>query len=203
MSADARTTGWAAIAFAIVYIGTFVSNMVLAMLGPASGIRYKTPDQMIADRLSGDVGAIGFALMGATLIVVAIGLRRLIWDEDSIVGTAASSVGAIAGAGLMLTGAAIGAARARPAERRGTRTQWFSWPRPCVRPRSRGGPPAQDAGACWRRVTRDLAERQGTRFNPRRNHKILWWGELVPHTGLPVNRLMRLSRVQKRHQRDV
>ena len=37
MSATARTTGWAAIAFAIVYIGTFVSNIVLAMLGPAFG----------------------------------------------------------------------------------------------------------------------------------------------------------------------
>ena len=74
-------------------------------------IRYKTPDEMIADRLAGDVGAIGFALMGATLIVVAIGLRRLIWGDESIVGTAASSVGVIAGAGLMLAGAAIGAAR--------------------------------------------------------------------------------------------
>ena len=111
MYATARTTGWAAIAFAIVYVGTFVSNIVLAILGPASGVRYKTPDQMIADRLSGDVGAIGFALMGATLIVVAIGLRRLIWGDESIVGTAASSVGVIAGAGLMLAGAAIGAAR--------------------------------------------------------------------------------------------
>ena len=111
MYETARTTGWAAIAFAIVYVGTFVSNMVLAILGPASGVRYKTPDQMIADRLAGDVGAIGFALMGATLIVVAIGLRRLIWGDESIVGTAASSVGVIAGAGLMLTGAAIGAAR--------------------------------------------------------------------------------------------
>lgn len=111
MSATARTTGWAAIAYAILYIGTFVSNIVLSILGPASGVRYKTPDQMIADRLSGDVGAIGFALMGATLIVVAIGLRRLIWGDESIVGTAASSVGVIAGAGLMLTGAAIAAAR--------------------------------------------------------------------------------------------
>jgi hypothetical protein len=111
MSATARTTGWAAIAFAIVYIGTFVSNMVLAILGPTSGVRYKTPDQMIADRFSGDVGAIGFALMGATLIVVAIGLRRLIWGEESIVGSAASSVGVIAGASLMLAGAAIGATR--------------------------------------------------------------------------------------------
>jgi DNA-binding NarL/FixJ family response regulator len=111
MSATARATGWAAIAFAIVYVGTFVSNMVLMILGPASGVRYKTPDQMIADRLSGDVGAVGFALMGATLIAVAIGLRRLIWSEESIVGAAASSVGVIAGAGLMLMGAAIGAAR--------------------------------------------------------------------------------------------
>jgi len=111
MSATARTTGWAAIAFALIYIGTFVSNIVLMILGPASGVRYKTPDQMIADRLSGDIGAIGFALMGATLIVVAIGLRRLIWGDESIVGTAASSVGVIAGAGLMLTGAALGAAR--------------------------------------------------------------------------------------------
>jgi hypothetical protein len=111
MSATARTTGWAAVAFALIYIGTFVSNIVFSMLGPASGVRYKTPDQMIADRLSGDVGAIGFALMGATLIVVAIGLRRLIWSDESIVGTAASSVGVIAGASLMLAGAAIGAAR--------------------------------------------------------------------------------------------
>ncbi len=111
MSETARTTGWAAIGFAIVYVGTFVSNMVLAILGPASGVRYKTPDEMIADRLAGDVGAIGFALMGATLIVVAIGLRRLVWGDESIVGTAASSVGVIAGAGLMLTGAAIAAAR--------------------------------------------------------------------------------------------
>jgi hypothetical protein len=111
MYETARTTGWAAIAFAIVYVGTFVSNMVLMILGPASGVRYKTPDQMIADRLAGDVGAIGFALLGATLIVVAMGLRRLIWADESIVGTAASSVGVIAGAGLMLTGAAVGAAR--------------------------------------------------------------------------------------------
>jgi hypothetical protein len=111
MSETARTTGWAAIAFAIVYVGTFVSNMVLAILGPASGVRYKTPDEMIADRLAGDIGAIGFALMGSTLIVVAIGLRRLIWGDESIVGAAASSVGVIAGAGLMLAGAAIGAAR--------------------------------------------------------------------------------------------
>jgi hypothetical protein len=111
MYETARTTGWAAIAFAIVYVGTFVSNMVLMILGPASGVRYKTPDQMIADRLAGDVGAIGYALMGATLIVVAMGLRRLIWADESIVGTAASSVGVIAGAGLMLTGAAVGAAR--------------------------------------------------------------------------------------------
>ena len=66
MSETARTTGWAAIAFAIVYVGTFVSNMVLMILGPASGVRYKTPDQMIADRLAGDVEAIGFALMGAS-----------------------------------------------------------------------------------------------------------------------------------------
>jgi len=58
--------------------------MVLMFLGPASGVRYKTPDQMIADRLAGDVGAIGFALMGATLIVVAIGLRRLIWADESL-----------------------------------------------------------------------------------------------------------------------
>jgi hypothetical protein len=111
MYETARTTGWAAIAFAIVYVGTFVSNMVLMILGPASGVRYKTPDQMMADRLSGDVGAVGFALMGATLIIVAIGLRRLIWADESIVGTAASCVGVIAGAGLMLTGAAVGAAR--------------------------------------------------------------------------------------------
>ncbi len=111
MSATARTTGWAAIAFAIVYVGTFVSNMALAILGPNSSVRYKTPDQMTADRLAGDVGAVGFALMGATLIAVAIGLRRLIWAEESIVGNAASSVGVIAGASLMLTGAAIAAAR--------------------------------------------------------------------------------------------
>ena len=111
MSATARTTGWAAIAFAILYLGTFVTNMVLAILGPASSVRYKTPDQMIADRLSGDVGVIGFALIGATLIVVAVGLRRLIWGDESIVGTAASSIGVIAGAGFMLMGSAIGAAR--------------------------------------------------------------------------------------------
>ena len=111
MSATARTTGWAAIAYAILYIGTFVSNIVLAILGPTSSVRYKTPDQMVADRLPGDIGALGFALMGATLIVVAIGLRRLIWGDESIVGTAASSVGVIAGAGLMLMGAALGAAR--------------------------------------------------------------------------------------------
>ena len=111
MSTTARTTGFAAIAFALIYIGTFASNIVLSILGPGSGVRYKTPDQMMADRLPGDVGAIGFALMGATLIVVAIGLRRLVWSDQSIVGAAASSVGVIAGAGFMLTGAALGAAR--------------------------------------------------------------------------------------------
>ena len=111
MSATARATGWAAIAYAIVYVGTFVSNILLATLGPASSVRYKTPDQMIADRLFGDVGAIGFALLGATLIAVAIGLRRLIWRDESIVGSAASSIGVIAGSALMLAGAAIGAQR--------------------------------------------------------------------------------------------
>jgi hypothetical protein len=111
MSATARTTGWAAIAYAIIYIGTFVSNILLGMLGPASGVRYRTPDQMAADLLGGDVGAMCFALLGAALIVVAIGLRRLIWGDESIAGAAASSVGVIAGAGLMLAGAAIGAQR--------------------------------------------------------------------------------------------
>ncbi|MDP9227010.1 MAG: hypothetical protein M3P18_24835, partial [Actinomycetota bacterium] len=84
MSATARTTGWAAIAYAIIYIGAFVSNILLSMLGPASGVRYRTPDQMAADLLGGDVGAISFALLGAALIVVAIGLRRLIWGDASI-----------------------------------------------------------------------------------------------------------------------
>lgn len=111
MSATARTTGWAAIAYALVYIGAVVSNILLSMLGPASGVRYRTPDQMAADLLSGDIGAISFALLGAALIVVALGLRRLIWGDASIAGAAASSVGVIAGAGLMLAGAAIGAAR--------------------------------------------------------------------------------------------
>ncbi len=111
MSETARVTGWAAIAFAIAYVGTFASNMVLMILGPGSGVRYKTPDEMLADQLSGDVGAIGFALVGASLIAVAIGLKRLIWGEESIVGAAASSVGVIAGGGLMLAGAAIAAAR--------------------------------------------------------------------------------------------
>lgn len=111
MSATARTTGWAAIAYALVYIGAVVSNILLSVLGPDSGVRYRTPDQMAADRLGGDVGAISFALLGAALIVVAMGLRRLIWGDASIAGAAAASVGVIAGAGLMLAGAAIGAAR--------------------------------------------------------------------------------------------
>jgi hypothetical protein len=111
MSATARTTGWAAIAYALIYIGTFVSNILASILGPQSSSRYRTPDEMSADRLFGDVGAIGFALLGATLIVVAIGLRRLIWGDDSIAGAAASSIGVIAGAGLMLAGAALGAQR--------------------------------------------------------------------------------------------
>jgi hypothetical protein len=111
MSATLRTTGWAAIAYAIIYFGTFVSTIVGSMLSPQSSIRYRTPDEMSADRLFGDVGAIDFALLGVTLIVVAIGLRRLIWGDESIAGAAASSVGIIAGAGLMLAGAAIGAQR--------------------------------------------------------------------------------------------
>ena len=66
---------------------------------------------MTADRLFGDIGALGFALLGTTLIVMAIGLRRLIWSDDSVTGAAASSVGVIAGAGLMLAGSAIAAQR--------------------------------------------------------------------------------------------
>ena len=111
MSATARTTGWAAIAYAIIYIATFVTTILMSTLGPASGIRFRTPDQMTADRLLGDVGAIEFALLGAALIVVAMGLRRLMWDEESIIGAAASSIGVVAGAGLMLAGAAVGAQR--------------------------------------------------------------------------------------------
>ena len=111
MSATARTTGWAALAYAIIYIGAFVSNILLSMLGPASGDRYRTPDQMAADLLGGGVAAISFALLGAALIVVAIGLRRLIWGDASISGAAASSVGIIAAVGLMLAGAAIAAQR--------------------------------------------------------------------------------------------
>ena len=49
MSAIARTTGWAAIAYAIIYVGAFVSNILLSIIGPASGVRYRTPDQMRAD----------------------------------------------------------------------------------------------------------------------------------------------------------
>jgi hypothetical protein len=109
MSATARTTGWAAIAYAVVYVLTFVTNIVISMVGPASSVRYRTPEQMVADRLFGDIGALGFALLGTTLIIIAIGLRRLIWSDDSVTGAAASSVGVIAGAGLMLAGAAIAA----------------------------------------------------------------------------------------------
>ena len=111
MSATARTTGWAAIGYAVVYTATFVTNALMSTLGPASNIVYRTPAQMMADRLFGDVFAIGFALLGAALIVVAHGLRRLVWGEDSIGGAAASSVGVIAGAGLMLSGAAAAAQR--------------------------------------------------------------------------------------------
>ena len=66
MSATARTTGWAAIAYAVVYVLTFVTNTLVSTVGPASGVRYRTPEQMIADRLFGDIGAIGFALLGAS-----------------------------------------------------------------------------------------------------------------------------------------
>jgi hypothetical protein len=111
MSAAARTTGWAAIAYAVVYVLTFVTNALVSTLGPASDVHYRTPLQMIADRPYGDVFAIGFGLLGAALIVVATGLRRLIWSDDSIGGAAASSVGVIAGAGLMLSGAAGAAQR--------------------------------------------------------------------------------------------
>lgn len=111
MYATARTTGWAAIGYAAVYIGTFATNVLMSTLGPASSNRFRTPEQMTADRLFGDVGAIGFALLGATLIVVAMGLRRLIWADESVVGAGASSIGVVAGAGLMLAGAAIGAQR--------------------------------------------------------------------------------------------
>jgi hypothetical protein len=111
MSTTARTTGWAAIAYAVVYVLTFVTNIVISMVGPASSVRYRTPEQMVADRLFGDIGALCFALLGTTLIVMAIGLRRLIWSDDSVTGAAATSVGVIAGAGLMLAGAATAAQR--------------------------------------------------------------------------------------------
>jgi hypothetical protein len=111
MSATARTTGWAAIAYAVVYVLTFVTNALVWTLGSASDVQYRTPLQMIADRPYGDVFAISFGLLGAALIVVATGLRRLIWSDESTGGAAASSVGVIAGAGLMLSGAAVAAQR--------------------------------------------------------------------------------------------
>jgi hypothetical protein len=111
MSATARTTGWAAIAYAIAYVLTFVTNALVSTLGPASDVHYRTPLQMIADRPYGGVFAISFGLLGAALIVVATGLRRLIWSDESTGGAAASSVGVIAGAGFMLSGAAVAAQR--------------------------------------------------------------------------------------------
>lgn len=111
MSATARMTGWAAIGYAVVYVLNFITIILVATQRPASATRYSTPEQMVNDRLLGDVGALGWALMGTALIVVAMGLRRLIWGDDSIGGAAASSAGVIAGAGLMLAGAAIAAQR--------------------------------------------------------------------------------------------
>ena len=86
MSATARTTGWAAIAYAVCYVLTFVTNALVSTLGPASDVHYRTPLQMIADRPYGDVFAIGFGLLGAALIVVATGLRRLIWTMTRLSG---------------------------------------------------------------------------------------------------------------------
>ena len=114
MSATARTTGWAAIAYAVVYVLTFVTNALVSTLGSASDVHYRTPVQMMADRPFGVVFAICFGLLGAALIVVASGLRRLIWSDESIGGAAASSLGVIAGAGLMLSGAAVAAQRGFP-----------------------------------------------------------------------------------------
>jgi hypothetical protein len=111
MSSTARTTGWAAIAYAVLYVLTFVTNALVSTLGPASDVAYRTPVQMMADRPYGVVFAIGFGLLGAALIVVATGLRRLIWSDDSIGGAAVSSIGVIAGAGFMLSGAAVAAQR--------------------------------------------------------------------------------------------
>lgn len=111
MSTAARTTGWAAIAYVVLYLLTFVTNALMSALGPGSDIEYRSPEQMMADLPSGIVFGVSFALIGTALTVVALGLRRVVWDDESIAGTATSSVGAIAGAGLMLGGAAAAAQR--------------------------------------------------------------------------------------------
>ena len=110
MTTTFRTTGLAAIAYAALYVLTFVSNAGIALLRSRS-VDYLSPEEMAADLPYAVLGGILLGSLGACLIGVATGLHRIVWSDESHVGVVATILGIIAGAGFVLAGASAAAQR--------------------------------------------------------------------------------------------